>query len=193
MIDAYTAWAAVERRDRTFDGRFVTGVLTTGIYCRPSCAARHPRRSNVRFFADGVAFNKGHGFLLVPCSGFFLGCDLVPRGCRLPSPGLLCLSRYRSPWLLKFFAEHQRVNAVAIERTQLKQTICHAFDRVPVCREEPIRFAPVRFVKLICWAFNANATREFCKCFARAEMIVLVVERFGATLIAIVHVHRSAS
>ena len=50
-----TAWAAVLRRDREFDGRFVTGVITTGIYCRPSCAARHPSRDNVRFFADGAA------------------------------------------------------------------------------------------------------------------------------------------
>jgi AraC family transcriptional regulator of adaptative response/methylated-DNA-[protein]-cysteine methyltransferase len=41
-------------RDRAADGRFVTGVLTTGIYCRPSCAARHPRRENVRFFATGA-------------------------------------------------------------------------------------------------------------------------------------------
>lgn len=55
MIDADTAWAAVLRRDRSFDGRFVTGVLTTGIYCRPSCAARHPARTNVRFFVDGAA------------------------------------------------------------------------------------------------------------------------------------------
>jgi len=47
------AWAAVLRRDRAFDGRFVTGVLTTGIYCRPSCAARHPGRGNVRFFTNG--------------------------------------------------------------------------------------------------------------------------------------------
>lgn len=54
MIDAEKAWSAVLRRDRTFDGRFVTGVLTTGIYCRPSCAARHPDRGNVRFFADGA-------------------------------------------------------------------------------------------------------------------------------------------
>ena len=46
-------WAAVLRRDRAMDGRFVTGVLSTGIYCRPSCAARHPRRDNVRFFASG--------------------------------------------------------------------------------------------------------------------------------------------
>jgi AraC family transcriptional regulator of adaptative response/methylated-DNA-[protein]-cysteine methyltransferase len=52
MIDAQTAWHAFSRRDRAFDGRFVIGVLTTGIYCRPSCAARQPRRENVRFFAD---------------------------------------------------------------------------------------------------------------------------------------------
>ncbi len=48
-------WTAVLGRDRAFDGRFVTGVLSTGIYCRPSCAARHPLRANVRFFADGAA------------------------------------------------------------------------------------------------------------------------------------------
>lgn len=53
-IDEESAWAAVTRRDRRADGRFVTGVLTTGIYCRPSCAARHPRRENVRFFGSGA-------------------------------------------------------------------------------------------------------------------------------------------
>jgi AraC family transcriptional regulator, regulatory protein of adaptative response / methylated-DNA-[protein]-cysteine methyltransferase len=53
-IDADAAWASVLGRDRTADGSFVTGVLTTGIYCRPSCAARHPRRENVRFFASGA-------------------------------------------------------------------------------------------------------------------------------------------
>jgi AraC family transcriptional regulator of adaptative response/methylated-DNA-[protein]-cysteine methyltransferase len=52
-LDFDAAWAAVLRRDRALDGRFVTGVLTTGIYCRPSCAARHPKRENVRFFAGG--------------------------------------------------------------------------------------------------------------------------------------------
>lgn len=52
--DPDTAWRAVMARDRAADGRFVTGVLTTGIYCRPSCAARHPKRENVRFFASGA-------------------------------------------------------------------------------------------------------------------------------------------
>lgn len=54
-IEDDEAWAAVSARDRGLDGRFVTGVLTTGIYCRPSCPARHPRRENVRFFANGEA------------------------------------------------------------------------------------------------------------------------------------------
>ena len=54
LIDEEAAWAAVMGRDRQADGRFVTGVLTTGIYCRPSCAARHPKRENVRFFAAGA-------------------------------------------------------------------------------------------------------------------------------------------
>src|SRR3954447_24947987 len=53
-LDPDAAWRAVLARDRRADGRFVTGVLTTGIYCRPSCAARHPKRENVRFFATGA-------------------------------------------------------------------------------------------------------------------------------------------
>ena len=42
-------WNAVRRRDRAADGTFVYSVRTTGVYCRPSCAARLPRRENVAF------------------------------------------------------------------------------------------------------------------------------------------------
>ena len=45
-------WQAVQAKDRTFDGAFVTGVHSTGIYCRPSCPARLPLRRNVRFYAS---------------------------------------------------------------------------------------------------------------------------------------------
>ena len=43
-------WQAVLTRDRSQDGRFFYGVVTTGVYCRPSCASRRPLRENVRFF-----------------------------------------------------------------------------------------------------------------------------------------------
>jgi AraC family transcriptional regulator, regulatory protein of adaptative response / methylated-DNA-[protein]-cysteine methyltransferase len=46
-------WAAVVRRDRRADGLFYYTVQTTGVYCRPSCAARLARRENVRFYSTG--------------------------------------------------------------------------------------------------------------------------------------------
>jgi AraC family transcriptional regulator, regulatory protein of adaptative response / methylated-DNA-[protein]-cysteine methyltransferase len=42
-------WAAVRARDHAADGAFVYAVATTGVYCRPNCAARLPRRENVSF------------------------------------------------------------------------------------------------------------------------------------------------
>src|SRR5215831_12963658 len=44
-------WMAVLERDRKFDGRFVYGVRSTGIYCRPTCPSRRPNRAQVIFFA----------------------------------------------------------------------------------------------------------------------------------------------
>ena len=54
-LDRAALYRAVESRDRRFEGRFVLGVLTTGIYCRPGCPARLPRLENVRFFACPAA------------------------------------------------------------------------------------------------------------------------------------------
>lgn len=52
-IDQDAAWAAFERRDRSWDGRVIGAVKTTGIYCKPSCPARRPKREHVEFFLDG--------------------------------------------------------------------------------------------------------------------------------------------
>jgi AraC family transcriptional regulator of adaptative response/methylated-DNA-[protein]-cysteine methyltransferase len=51
-LDADTAWAAFMRRDRSWDGRVVGAVKTTGIYCKPSCPARRPKREHVIFYAS---------------------------------------------------------------------------------------------------------------------------------------------
>ncbi|MGI9092916.1 MAG: AlkA N-terminal domain-containing protein [Mycobacteriales bacterium] len=56
MIEDFDqCYRAVRSRDRRFDGRFVTAVRTTGIYCRPSCPAQTPKRENVRFYAVAAA------------------------------------------------------------------------------------------------------------------------------------------
>jgi len=57
-------WAAVVRRDAAADGSFYYSVLTTGVYCRPSCASRRARRENVGFH-DSIAAAERAGFR--PC------------------------------------------------------------------------------------------------------------------------------
>ncbi|MFW6093878.1 MAG: bifunctional transcriptional activator/DNA repair enzyme AdaA [Pseudomonadota bacterium] len=54
MIDEQQMRTAVAARDGDYDGRFVYAVVTTGVYCRPSCPARAPRPENVRFFAHAA-------------------------------------------------------------------------------------------------------------------------------------------
>jgi AraC family transcriptional regulator, regulatory protein of adaptative response / DNA-3-methyladenine glycosylase II len=55
MLDFDTCYRAVVARDPRFDGRFFTGVTSTGIYCRPVCPARTPARRNIRFFPHAGA------------------------------------------------------------------------------------------------------------------------------------------
>jgi AraC family transcriptional regulator of adaptative response/methylated-DNA-[protein]-cysteine methyltransferase len=57
-------WAAVLRRDRASDGRFFYAVTSTGVFCRPSCPSRRPRRDRVRFF-DSAGAAAAAGFR--PC------------------------------------------------------------------------------------------------------------------------------
>lgn len=57
-------WQAVETRDGGADEKFVFAVKTTGIFCRPSCTAKHPLRKNVLFFTDPDAAKEA-GFR--PC------------------------------------------------------------------------------------------------------------------------------
>lgn len=52
----YRAFAA---RDVNADGRFIVGVKTTGIYCRPNCPARPPKRENIEFFDDIASARRG--------------------------------------------------------------------------------------------------------------------------------------
>jgi AraC family transcriptional regulator of adaptative response / DNA-3-methyladenine glycosylase II len=84
-------------RDPRFDGRFIVGVLTTGIYCRPVCPARTPARDNVRYYATPAAAQDA-GFR--PClrcrpeaarrlPEWTVGSRTVVKGLRLIDAGFL--------------------------------------------------------------------------------------------------------
>ncbi len=64
LLDADACYRAVVARDRRFDGHFFTCVRTTGVYCRPVCAARTPLRASCVFERTAAAAERG-GFR--PC------------------------------------------------------------------------------------------------------------------------------
>src|SRR5262245_8046165 len=76
-ISDQAAWEAFERRDRAFDGRFVGAVTTTGIYCKPSCPARRPKRENMRFYGDAGAARAAGYRACMRCKPDEVGRDRV--------------------------------------------------------------------------------------------------------------------
>jgi AraC family transcriptional regulator of adaptative response/methylated-DNA-[protein]-cysteine methyltransferase len=81
-------WLAVQAKNAAFDGVFYFGVKTTGIFCRPSCSSRQPKRENVAFFDDTKAARSA-GFRAClrckPLEAKFAGtqADLIVRAMRL--------------------------------------------------------------------------------------------------------------
>ena len=58
QLDSVACYRAVASRDPRFDGVFYTAVVTTGIYCRPSCPATTPKAANVRFYPSAAAAQR---------------------------------------------------------------------------------------------------------------------------------------
>jgi len=135
MLDDDICYRAFTSRDRRFDGRFVTAVLTTGIYCRPGCPARRPARRNVRFFACPAAAETA-GFRpclrcrpeAAPGSPAWSGTSAtVARALRLIDEGALDESGVEGlaarlgvtgRWLRELFAGQLGASPLAVARTR---------------------------------------------------------------------------
>ncbi|MFG1928176.1 AlkA N-terminal domain-containing protein [Cryptosporangium sp. NPDC048952] len=96
-MDPDFCYRVARSRDSRFDGQFVLAVTSTGIYCRPSCPAMTPKRSNVRFYQT-PATAQAEGFRAclrclpdaAPGSpDWDLRADLVGRAMRLVSDGVV--------------------------------------------------------------------------------------------------------
>src|ERR1700758_351540 len=79
-------WQAVLARDASQDGKFVFAVSSTGVYCRPSCPSRRPRRQNVTFFNQPDQAEKAGYRACLRCRPKAIGGDsnseLVKAMCR---------------------------------------------------------------------------------------------------------------
>jgi AraC family transcriptional regulator of adaptative response / DNA-3-methyladenine glycosylase II len=134
-FDPATCYQAVLSRDARFDGRFFTGVVSTGVYCRPICPARPPRFENVRFFPCAAAAEAA-GFRpcrrcrpdTAPGTPAWIGTSaLVSRGVRLIMEGALDEDGVEAlaarlgvgaRHLRRLFTEHVGASPVAVALTR---------------------------------------------------------------------------
>jgi AraC family transcriptional regulator of adaptative response / DNA-3-methyladenine glycosylase II len=134
-LDHDTCYSAVRSRDHRFDGRFFTGVTSTGVYCRPICPSRTPRERNCRFFACAAAAEEA-GFRpcrrcrpeTAPGSPAWRGTSVtVQRAMRLIGEGALdggsvpqlaARLGVGERHLRRLFAEHLGATPAAIARTR---------------------------------------------------------------------------
>lgn len=137
-LDADTCYRAVVARDARYDGRFFTGVTSTGVYCRPVCPARTPLPGNVRFFRYAAA---AHAAGFRPCRrcrpeaspdspDWDVRGDLVGRGLRLIAEGVVDEHGVRGlasklavteRHLYRLFVDELGVGPLALARTRRLQ------------------------------------------------------------------------
>ncbi|NQX69468.1 methylphosphotriester-DNA--protein-cysteine methyltransferase family protein [Paenibacillus alba] len=107
-------WQAIVTNDAAYDGTFYYAVMTTGIFCRPSCKSRAPKRENVRIFIDrqgAMAENYR------PCK------RCRPDGIRLPDEEWVMLmkahieERYAEPLTLTILADQFYASVYHLQRT----------------------------------------------------------------------------
>lgn len=138
-LDPDQCYLAVQSRDQRFDGWFVTAVRTTGIYCRPSCPAITPKRTNVEFLPTAAAAQQ-RGFRACkrcrpdasPGSPEWnTRQDLVGRAMRLIAdgaverdgvPGLARRLGYSERHLNRVFTDELGAGPLALARVQRAQT-----------------------------------------------------------------------
>ena len=95
--DPERCFQAARSKDARFDGVFFIGVTSTGIYCRPSCPARTPKRENVRFYASAAAAQQAGFRACLRCRPdatpgspeWNLRADVVARAMRLIRDGIV--------------------------------------------------------------------------------------------------------
>ena len=115
-LDEDSLWEAVLARDARLAGAFVYGVRSTGIYCRPTCPSRRPRRENVVFFASPDAAEEAHFRACRRCrpregAGFDAQAELVKRVCGYIE------ANFDEPLTLAALSGHVNISPYHLQRT----------------------------------------------------------------------------
>lgn len=139
LLDPDRCYRAASSRDERFDGWFYIGVRTTGIYCRPSCPAVTPKRSNVDFYRSSAAAQQDGFRACKRCRPdaspgspeWDLRSDLIGRAMRLIADGVVDregvagLSQrlgYSNRHLNRMITDELGAGPLALARAQRAQT-----------------------------------------------------------------------
>ncbi|MFC3298847.1 DNA-3-methyladenine glycosylase 2 family protein [Arthrobacter agilis] len=155
-MDFWQQYRAIDARDVRFDGQFVTGVSSTGIYCRPSCPARTPKPANVTFFRTSAAAHDAGYRACKRClpeavpgdPGWNLRNDVAGRAMRLIAdgevertgvPGLAAKLGYSARHLNRILKDELGAAALALARAHRAQTAR------TLLTASPLRLADIAF------------------------------------------------
>ncbi len=123
-------FAAIQRRDPVYDGLFFYGVITTGVYCLPSCGARPARRENVRFFEDAASAQRAG---LRPCKRCRPEATLAERA------ALIELARYLDAHATDKLATGDLAVQSGIPAARLTRQFKKLFGITPAAFQEAVR------------------------------------------------------
>ncbi|WP_215113571.1 Ada metal-binding domain-containing protein [Exiguobacterium sp. s63] len=119
MLTFEEKWAKVIACDATYDGLFYTAVKTTGIYCRPSCRSRKPKKENVDFYMTKQEAET-NGFR--PCKRCQPEVEHAPHHALVKQIMAYLVKHYKQPIRLEQIAEHVQMSPFHLERTFTQAT-----------------------------------------------------------------------
>lgn len=134
-------WRIALAKDRRFDGMFVTGIHSTGIYCRPSCPARPPRRENVSFYAAPAEARAAGLRACLRCSPDDVSRDeravlaaiaaIKSADQPLALAALAAQTGYSPAHFQRVFTRHTGLSPAAYARALRAERVAHALTETP--------------------------------------------------------------
>ncbi|MDQ0340473.1 AraC family transcriptional regulator of adaptative response / methylphosphotriester-DNA alkyltransferase methyltransferase [Caldalkalibacillus uzonensis] len=173
MVDIHKAalWQAVVECDRKYDGIFYYAVKTTGIFCRPSCPSKPPKRENAVFFFDrDEAVQQGYRACKrcrpdLPLSAYDPQQEVINNAKHIMQ------LEYHKPWTLQSLSQRLGVSPYHLQRL-FKQ-------RVGVSPKQFLKQVRIQQAKLllikgehsnteICFSVGFTDLSQFYRCFRQA-------------------------
>ncbi|MFS8611235.1 MAG: bifunctional transcriptional activator/DNA repair enzyme AdaA [Planifilum fulgidum] len=170
-IQREALWKAVVRCDGRYDGFFYYAVKTTGIFCRPSCKSKTPKRENVEFFfSREEALRKGYK----PCKRCrpdLRTSTYDPNRELIEEVKIILENEYDKPWTLQRLSERIGISSYYLQRLFKKETGISPkqyLNRIRVQQAKRLLMDEEQNVTEICYTVGFSDLSRFYQVFREA-------------------------